>query len=242
VILRYAHGDEAGPAEELVARTGATVVSWHHEKIRTIVRHLGRVTPPPPRMWPDDRFDVVWTFTRCGDDRLFDQVPQLVMPDDLPGPIPAEEETWMRRARPSDAFRSAPCSERDRSHPPPHDRRRAPATRSTWGDASTRRAGRDDEDTSDHGAGRDRGSTRGGGGRRRPRRCGLIGSTEPMTTAPAAPSRPVPAGTLVMVIRHGEKPDGSGTSIDAQGIDARGEDSRRRRRAHRRRGRTSGTT
>jgi hypothetical protein len=93
VIRRYAHGHESALAKELVARTGATVVSWHHETIHRIVKHLGPVTPTPPQEWPDDRFDVVWTFTHSDDGWLFEHVPQLLMPDDLPDAIPAERET-----------------------------------------------------------------------------------------------------------------------------------------------------
>ena len=90
----FANGHERKLAEELLTHTGATLVSWHHETIHKIAHHLGAVLPEPPRKWPKDRFDVVWTFTRSDDGWTFDQVPELVMPDDVPDPIgPATEET-----------------------------------------------------------------------------------------------------------------------------------------------------
>jgi hypothetical protein len=42
------------------------------------------VTPAPPEDWPDDRHDVVWTFTREGHVWHFAQVPRVLMPGDLP--------------------------------------------------------------------------------------------------------------------------------------------------------------
>jgi hypothetical protein len=45
------------------------------------------VTPEPPPFWLDDRFDLVWTFTNTADGWTFTQVPQLIMPEDLPDPI-----------------------------------------------------------------------------------------------------------------------------------------------------------
>ena len=93
VIRRFAHGEETALAKELVARSGATLVSWHHQTIQKIVKHLGVVAPTPPHTWPDDRFDIVWTFLRSGDGWLFRQVPQLLMPDDVTDPIPAEKKT-----------------------------------------------------------------------------------------------------------------------------------------------------
>jgi len=87
VVQRYAAGDEARLAEELVARPGAMVVSWHHESIFKIARYLGEVTPAPPEEWPEDRYDVVWTFTREASVWHFGQVPQMLMPGDLPYPI-----------------------------------------------------------------------------------------------------------------------------------------------------------
>ena len=87
VVVRYAAGDELHLARELVSRPGATVVCWNHESIHTIAAHLGEVTPAPPRHWPGDRYDVVWTFTRDGDGWRFEQVPQLLLPGDLPYPI-----------------------------------------------------------------------------------------------------------------------------------------------------------
>jgi hypothetical protein len=84
VITRYAAGEEEQLARELTARPGATVVAWKHESIHKIVEHLGDVIPAPPTHWPADRYDVVWTFTRDGKCWRFTQVPQMLLPGDLP--------------------------------------------------------------------------------------------------------------------------------------------------------------
>jgi len=87
VVDRFAAGEEVGLAAELTARPGATVVSWHHNSISKIVKHLGEVTPLPPRQWPHDRFDMVWTFVRSGKGWRFNQIPQLLLPGDQLDPI-----------------------------------------------------------------------------------------------------------------------------------------------------------
>jgi hypothetical protein len=40
------------------------------------------VTPTPPSEWPDDRFDLVWTFTQAADGWHFAQIPELALPRD----------------------------------------------------------------------------------------------------------------------------------------------------------------
>ena len=40
------------------------------------------MTPKPPSDWPDDRFDIVWTFTRTADGWRFAQVPEFVLAGD----------------------------------------------------------------------------------------------------------------------------------------------------------------
>jgi hypothetical protein len=87
VVTHYGPGDEAQLAKELSARPGTTVVAWKHEAIHKIAQHLGEVTPAPPLRWPEERYDVVWTFTRNGDGWRFAQVPQMLLPGDLPYPI-----------------------------------------------------------------------------------------------------------------------------------------------------------
>jgi hypothetical protein len=87
VVQRYAVGDEAALARELRARPGAALVSWKHESLHKIIENLGEVSPAPPEHWPNDRFDVVWTFTRHGTGWRFAQVPQFLLPGDLPYPI-----------------------------------------------------------------------------------------------------------------------------------------------------------
>jgi hypothetical protein len=99
VIKRYAAGDETHLARELRTRPGATLVSWHHEAIHLITEQLGEVTPTPPARWPHDRFDVVWIFTRSGPAWRFTQVPQMLLPGDLPYPIVDPPEAQQARPR-----------------------------------------------------------------------------------------------------------------------------------------------
>jgi len=87
VVDRFGHGHEKRLATHLKAHPGVSVVSWHHEGIGKIVEHLGDVSPAPPAVWPEDRYDMVWVFTRVGPGWRFDQVPQLLVPGDRPYPI-----------------------------------------------------------------------------------------------------------------------------------------------------------
>lgn len=87
VIKRFAAGDESHLTREIVSRPGTTLVAWHHEAIHKIAEHLGEVHPEPPRHWPHDRFDMIWTFTPQPDGWRFTQIPQLLLPGDLPYPI-----------------------------------------------------------------------------------------------------------------------------------------------------------
>jgi hypothetical protein len=89
VVKRYAAGDEAHLAKEISTRPGATLVAWHHEALHKIAHHLGDVHPSPPVHWPPDRFDLIWTFTPDGHRWRFAQIPQLLLPGDLPYPIAA---------------------------------------------------------------------------------------------------------------------------------------------------------
>jgi broad specificity phosphatase PhoE len=87
VVKRYAAGDETRLTKEVSLRPGATLIAWHHEALHKIPQHLGKVDPLPPDYWPPDRFDVIWTFTYDGGGWRFTQVPQLLLPGDLPYPI-----------------------------------------------------------------------------------------------------------------------------------------------------------
>ena len=63
------------------------MISWQHSGIPAIAEAFGSVTPTPPSEWPDDRFDVVWTFTGTADGWRFAQLPELVLPQDRAGVI-----------------------------------------------------------------------------------------------------------------------------------------------------------
>lgn len=79
---RYAKGDEAALVREVGARHGVTLIGWQHEEIPALAAAFGAVTPTPPKQWPDDRFDVVWVFTRTPTGWSFTQRPQLLLPGD----------------------------------------------------------------------------------------------------------------------------------------------------------------
>jgi broad specificity phosphatase PhoE len=78
----YGAGQERQLVDAVAARPGPTLISWQHGGIPDIAKAFPSVTPKPPKNWPDDRFDVVWTFTRTADGWRFAQVPERLLPQD----------------------------------------------------------------------------------------------------------------------------------------------------------------
>lgn len=78
----YGKGDEEKLVDQVTAEPGPTLICWAHGELPTIADAFPNVTPTPPKDWPDDRFDVVWTFTKTADGWSFAQLPELVLPQD----------------------------------------------------------------------------------------------------------------------------------------------------------------
>jgi len=87
IRMDYAKGDEAALAQSLLEMTGAVLVAWSHEGIPTIARALGLADSNVPRVWPKDRFDLVWVFTPQGTRWSLRQVPQWLLAGDLARPV-----------------------------------------------------------------------------------------------------------------------------------------------------------
>lgn len=65
---------------------GTVLVCWEHKRIPDLAALL-TATPPVPKVWPDDRFDVVWIFDRSGPGWAFTQIPQRLLSGDSDKPI-----------------------------------------------------------------------------------------------------------------------------------------------------------
>jgi len=63
---------------------GAVLICWDHAHIPALACALPLVNGTViPKTWPDDRFDVIWTFTLVTNDEYrFGQVPQLLLSGD----------------------------------------------------------------------------------------------------------------------------------------------------------------
>ncbi|GAB3976816.1 hypothetical protein GCM10029978_064770 [Actinoallomurus acanthiterrae] len=48
---------------------------------------MGTMNVAPPAKWADNRFDVVWVFTRHGHGWRFSQIPQLLLDGDTKSPV-----------------------------------------------------------------------------------------------------------------------------------------------------------
>jgi broad specificity phosphatase PhoE len=83
----FGKGEEKDLIQHVIAQPGPTLISWQHEEIPSMAKAFPSVTPSPPSDWPDDRFDVIWLFTRTGDGWRFSQLPELVLPQDEDGVI-----------------------------------------------------------------------------------------------------------------------------------------------------------
>ena len=82
VNTSFGNGDEKKLVKQVTAQPGPTLISWQHGEIPAIADAFPAVTPTPPSNWPDDRFDVVWTFTKTADGWHFAQIPELVLHQD----------------------------------------------------------------------------------------------------------------------------------------------------------------
>ena len=82
VDTEYGRGQEKDLVEKAVDEKGPILISWQHGGITEIADAFPKVKPKPPSEWPDDRFDVIWTFTRTADGWRFAQVPEQLMPGD----------------------------------------------------------------------------------------------------------------------------------------------------------------
>lgn len=82
VDITYGKGDEEKLVEHVVDRPGRTLISWSHTNLPLMAEAFPNVSPAPPSEWPDDRFDVIWTFTKTADGWRFAQVPELALPQD----------------------------------------------------------------------------------------------------------------------------------------------------------------
>ncbi|MGI8815688.1 MAG: hypothetical protein ACR2G2_10580 [Pseudonocardia sp.] len=80
-------GDLVSLVGDILHNSGTALVCWEHSEIPDIVGKLGKVSPKPPSSWPSDRFDMVWVLTRNGVGWQFQQVPQLLLPDDRSTPL-----------------------------------------------------------------------------------------------------------------------------------------------------------
>ena len=87
-------GDEHRLAASVVAGySGVVLVCWEHSHIPVIARLLPIAEGTPvPDVWPDDRYDVIWAFTRLpGTVQVryaFSQVPQRLLAGDTDAVIP----------------------------------------------------------------------------------------------------------------------------------------------------------
>ncbi len=82
VDTSFSRGDESRLIAQAATQPGPTLICWQHGEIPTMAAALARTAPAPPRTWPDDRYDVVWTFTSTGTGWRFEQVPERLLPGD----------------------------------------------------------------------------------------------------------------------------------------------------------------
>lgn len=79
-VTAHSRGEEAALVKDALSRPGTVLVCWQHEDIPTIGNLIMGDTTSVPQHWPEDRYDLVWVFTRKGRGWRFRQFfhPRLV--------------------------------------------------------------------------------------------------------------------------------------------------------------------
>jgi hypothetical protein len=94
VNVKFAKGQEKQMVESVLAESGVVLISWQHQKIPEIAKHIVGSKPPKkriPKKWPGMRFDIVWVFTPPASSSgrwHFIQVPQQLLSGDTNTEIP----------------------------------------------------------------------------------------------------------------------------------------------------------
>lgn len=87
VDTAFAFGEERQLAKHLLKTPGVMLTAWQHQHIPLIVRELGFEHLGVPAIWPGDRFDMVFVFTRTASTWTFAQIPQLLLAGDRATPF-----------------------------------------------------------------------------------------------------------------------------------------------------------
>jgi hypothetical protein len=85
ITADFARGQEPQLAAAVLnGGPGAVLICWEHSHIPALAAALPLVSGTViPKKWPDDRYDVIWSFTLADDTRYeFGQVPQLLLAGD----------------------------------------------------------------------------------------------------------------------------------------------------------------
>jgi hypothetical protein len=98
IATDFPKGHEPRLAAELVTSgPGAVLICWDHARIPALASALPLATGTLiPKTWPEDRFDLIWTFTLAADNKYsFAQVPQLLLSGDTETIIAAEPRSGL---------------------------------------------------------------------------------------------------------------------------------------------------
>jgi hypothetical protein len=85
ITADFAKGQEPHLATAVLnSGPDAVLICWEHSHIPALASALPLVSGTViPKSWPDDRYDVIWTFTLTADATYtFGQVPQLLLSGD----------------------------------------------------------------------------------------------------------------------------------------------------------------
>jgi hypothetical protein len=81
----FEHGHEAHLAKSLLAQDKDALIVWHHGELPELLSHFPiRNASDVPKVWPEDRFDLIWVLSRNpeSDDYTFSIVPQMILQQD----------------------------------------------------------------------------------------------------------------------------------------------------------------
>jgi len=98
IVSAYPEGDEPALASAVVSQySGVVLICWEHDHIPSLASSLPAVAGTViPSAWPDDRFDVIWTFTHAPGSTpaqyTFTQFPQQLLSSDTDTVISATPE------------------------------------------------------------------------------------------------------------------------------------------------------